>query len=584
MARAVALFSAGEVVNDKYLIEEPLGEGGMAVVYQARHLGTQKSCALKFVHPHLASEPEVTRHFLEEARVGSRIGAHPHIVDVFDTGMDGKWQIPFLAMELLQGRTLRRFCRAHAPLDWGVAGLLLEQLADALDAAHEAGVVHRDLKPGNIFVTEDRKGRLTAKVLDIGIAKVLDTPGAHTATLAGTPWYAAPEQLGASMRVLAAERGITVSRGVSASTDVWALGLVVYEMLTALQARQYWGVKSHADLVVEVVLGQRKPPSAAAQARAHCFPPGFDAWFLRCTNHNAEERWSSAGETIEELSRLFTQPNRSAKGHGSIQPDDADRQAAARPGQIDGAPRTSRELVAPAAKSGSPTEDGLPHSVAPGSSPIVDPQSYRPVSRTEPADRQWLDEPQRAADGPPPSAGVMPAVPPRLGDTVQTWQQRLSQVPNRLQGWFAIAAGATVLVALLGTAAVVWLRGPATEEGAHPTHGRAASSNVGQHAREATPAGSDESHAGAEQPGRSATSDPTWHADLTGSADAGGLADASSLGPATPGSQSAPGSLRPRAAKGSARPAPVPAASSDRPTHGASGSQPETKDVFDEYR
>ncbi|MBW2525593.1 MAG: protein kinase [Deltaproteobacteria bacterium] len=306
MATASTALAVGEIIAGRYEIEERLGEGGMAVVYRARHTGTGRPCAIKFLLPQLAEVDKHREQFLNEARVAGRIGSHPNVVDVFDTGIDRERQLPYIAMELLQGMTLSDFASIRGWVAWDVAGELLGQLAEALDAAHRADVIHRDLKPNNVFVSEDHKGALRVKVLDFGIAKLLEgTESDRTATQVGTPWYSAPEQLGSSMRKLAAERGITITMGVSPATDVWAFGLVAFELLTGLQPKKYWGSLTMADQMIKVALDDRALPSERAGERAEHLPPGFDEWFLRCIRHNAEERFPSVGEAMEALGGLL---------------------------------------------------------------------------------------------------------------------------------------------------------------------------------------------------------------------------------------------------------------------------------------
>src|SRR5690606_28523621 len=148
---------------------------------------------------------------------------------------------PFIAMELLEGEPLDDYLRRRGALPLDEVATLMEQLADALDTAHAADVVHRDLTPRNIHIHEDRRGRPRLKVLDFGIAKFLDTAVGHTATQIGSAFYSAPEQLGARLRDAAAEAGFVVARGISIGTDIWPLGLIALELLAGIDAPRYWG-------------------------------------------------------------------------------------------------------------------------------------------------------------------------------------------------------------------------------------------------------------------------------------------------------------------------------------------------------
>ncbi|UQA57647.1 serine/threonine-protein kinase [Polyangium aurulentum] len=299
----------GDLVAGRYRVEGMLGRGSMATVFRATHLGTGQACALKLVHSHLATRKEFLDLFLKEARVGARIGRNPHIVDVFDAGVDETRIIPFMAMELLQGETLDRHLRSHGALPPGLVRTLFVQLADALDQAHEAGVIHRDLKPSNLFLTRDRKGQPHLKVVDFGIAKVLDEAGQRTATEVGSPAYAAPEQLGPNVREMALERGITLASTVSPATDIWALGLVAYELLTGTQPGQLWETRDRRKNILEIVMAvafeDPPPPSLRAGPAARHLPGGFDAWLARCLRKNPAERWPSAGAAIEQLLALL---------------------------------------------------------------------------------------------------------------------------------------------------------------------------------------------------------------------------------------------------------------------------------------
>src|SRR5215213_11301439 len=140
----------GDVIGSRYCIEAVLGQGGMAIVYQARNTGTGKACALKIVHPHLVTRPELVEMFVREAQVAGRIGESPYVVNVFDAGVDDRLGVPFMAMELLKGETLDQYVEQHGPMPRSMVRTLFDQLADALDQAHRAGVIHRDLKPSNL--------------------------------------------------------------------------------------------------------------------------------------------------------------------------------------------------------------------------------------------------------------------------------------------------------------------------------------------------------------------------------------------------------------------------------------------------
>lgn len=296
--------SAGDVVAGHYVVEEMIDEGGMAVVYRATNSATGRACALKVLHAQLGDRTEFVELFAKEAKVSSVIGDSDHIVQVYDAGIDPERGIPFIVMELLEGETLERVLE-RGPLAPELARDLLLQLAGALDHAHEAGVVHRDLKPSNLFITADRDGAPRLKVMDFGIAKVLEGEAVRTATHIGTPAYNAPEQMGSTTRKLAAKQGITIASGVSPATDVWALGLIVYEMFTGDVSGRYWGVETLSELPLKVAFEDLAPPSSRAGVNAPLLPTGFDEWFATCMRKNAIERWPSVGEAVSELIALL---------------------------------------------------------------------------------------------------------------------------------------------------------------------------------------------------------------------------------------------------------------------------------------
>jgi serine/threonine protein kinase len=213
----------GRMVAGRYRILAKLGEGGMGSVYRAEQISLKRTVALKLLRPELSAEPGMVRRFNAEAELAAKL-SHPNTVTLFDFGQDEDGSL-FIAMEYLEGRSLREVLTREGPLSPGRALTISEQLCASLADAHSRGIVHRDLKPDNVMLIQ--RGRMTdvARVLDFGIAKLRDEqsdganrPMTRAGDLLGTPQYMAPEQI----------RGETVD----ARTDIYALGAMLYEMVT----------------------------------------------------------------------------------------------------------------------------------------------------------------------------------------------------------------------------------------------------------------------------------------------------------------------------------------------------------------
>jgi len=204
----------GRVLDGRYLIGSRIARGGMASVYEATDTRLDRLCAVKVMHPGLGDDGDFAARFVREARAAAKL-SHPHVVSVFDQGDDHG--TVFLAMEYIQGHTLRDVIRKEAPIAPQRAMALLEPVLSALAAAHRAGVIHRDIKPENVLLADD--GRI--KVADFGLAKAISADTQHTATggvLIGTVSYLAPE--------------LVVDGRADARADVYAAGVVLYELLT----------------------------------------------------------------------------------------------------------------------------------------------------------------------------------------------------------------------------------------------------------------------------------------------------------------------------------------------------------------
>jgi serine/threonine-protein kinase len=210
----------GELLTGKYRIVRLIGEGGMGQVYEAEHATVGRRFAVKFLRPHLASNEEALARFRREARAAGALDSE-HIATVtdFDVAADGS---PFLVMEYLEGRSLGQLLAEEGPLPVPRAAGALLQVCRGLETAHAAGILHRDLKPDNLFVVRRADGSERVKILDFGIAKLMysaEPLPIQTGGAIGTPFYMAPEQA----------RG---DKAVDERIDVYALGVILYELLS----------------------------------------------------------------------------------------------------------------------------------------------------------------------------------------------------------------------------------------------------------------------------------------------------------------------------------------------------------------
>ena len=268
------------IIGGRYQVRRALGAGGMGVVYEARHNWTGRRVAVKVLSSERVKERGFDERFAREARAAARV-RHPNVVDVLDSGFDPDAGGFFIVQELLEGEDLRARLIRDGRLSPDTAVELMIAVAEGLAAVHSHQIVHRDVKPGNIFLSRADDGTTSPKVIDFGVSKVLDEPcDADTSTgrLLGTPRYMAPEQL----------RG---ERDIDARADVWSAGAVLYELLAG---RAPFDAPNHNLLVFEVLSGAPVAPIADV-------PASLMAIVLRALERDRSKRFESMCELRDAL-------------------------------------------------------------------------------------------------------------------------------------------------------------------------------------------------------------------------------------------------------------------------------------------
>jgi serine/threonine-protein kinase len=299
------LIAAGTLLEGKYRVERLIGAGGMGSVWVAEHTLLKRPVALKVLENAGQRDPTAVQRFMREAQTAARLRSD-HIVDVLDVGRfdDGT---PFLVMELLEGETLAQRIRARGKLAAGEAADFADQLLEGLGAAHAAGVIHRDIKPDNCFLTM-KNGRIHLKLLDFGISKVTQTndEGApelrmtKTGVVMGTPYYMAPEQA----------RG---AKDIDHRCDLYAVGAILYECVAG---RVPFEAESVNELLFKIVLEPLVPPHTYAPDLA----ADFEALIVRAMGRQAGDRFQTAQAFRDALSLFLPPPSRlpSSDGIGRV--------------------------------------------------------------------------------------------------------------------------------------------------------------------------------------------------------------------------------------------------------------------------
>ena len=288
-----SLWRAGAIVGGRYRLRGPIGAGAMGEVWSADHISLGTSVAVKLVDTaNREDAAETLARFEQEARAAAQLKS-PHVVQILDHGTDGR--VAFIAMELLEGESLEGRLSRRGRLMPSEVAHVMREMARGVDRAHAAGIVHRDIKPPNVFLTSV-EGIEIVKVLDFGIAKFLGVPqAAHLQTQAGfvvgTPAYMSPEQV--------------LGKRIDHRSDLWQMAVLAFECVTG--HRPFTG-DTLGQLFMSICTAPLPVPSAVVMPGVNGVPPllqAFDQWFARAAHRDPALRFSSAGEMTEALCAIF---------------------------------------------------------------------------------------------------------------------------------------------------------------------------------------------------------------------------------------------------------------------------------------
>ena len=276
----------GEIFVEKYRVDRILGHGGMGVVAMCTHLALNEHVAIKMLRKDVLDDADAVERFMREAQAAVKLKSE-YVARVIDVGRSSA-NVPYMVMEYLDGEDLGQLLEDRRTLGVPWAVEITMQCCEALAEAHSLAIVHRDVKPTNLFVTWRPDGSAIIKVLDFGISKALTGNSialTQTQSLLGTPAYMSPEQMRSA-------------RNVDARTDIWSLGTVLYEML---EGRRPFEAESFSEMCVKVAVD---PPGAMTHT-----PPGLQQVVLRCLEKAPEQRYPSMAELARDLVPFAQDPH-----------------------------------------------------------------------------------------------------------------------------------------------------------------------------------------------------------------------------------------------------------------------------------
>jgi eukaryotic-like serine/threonine-protein kinase len=278
----------GQILDGRYRIVRKLGEGGMGEVFAAEHVHIEKRFAIKLLRPEIVSNAEAVTRFRQEARSSSSIG-HRNIIAIEDFGQLADGRI-YMCMELLNGAALNDMITQPMGVD-RLLNILI-QTGHGLAAAHAKHIIHRDMKPENIFVTIGPNGEDVPKLLDFGIAKVSGNDGQNhltrTGTIFGTPFYMAPEQ--------------ALGNPVDARTDIYAVGVIMYECFSGtlpFQGDSFMGI------LTQHITMEPEPVAQRAAKAGRQLPPGLAETITRCMQKNPAQRFQTMDDLVNALIQIY---------------------------------------------------------------------------------------------------------------------------------------------------------------------------------------------------------------------------------------------------------------------------------------